>query len=163
MPCRGAVLPRCSDALQVWTRLPSQRMHFFTPTDKPDEVRARKALSKRLRVGVAGSRAERQVSPCTILPLLRCHLLVISHPPRLMSLLSSARTSIDVCVFTITCDEISAALLDAHRRGVRVRVITDNDQAANTGSDIARLRSAGVPVATDADTAHMHHKCVAHA
>jgi hypothetical protein len=102
--------------------------------------------------------------------------------PRLLQVLGSARASICVCVFTITCDEISGkffgvcvglegsasplgtepqgtharsltlsavwactltacccaggrtphtrtdALLQAHRRGVAVRIITDNDQ-----------------------------------
>ena len=36
----------------------------------------------------------------------------------------------DICVFTITCDEITAAVLGAHKRGVRVRIITDNDQVS---------------------------------
>lgn len=47
---------------------------------------------------------------------------------RLLQVLGSARSSIMVCVFTITCDDIADALMQAHRRGVQVRVITDNDQ-----------------------------------
>ncbi|KAF8066380.1 cardiolipin hydrolase [Scenedesmus sp. PABB004] len=77
---------------------------------------------------------------------------------RLLHILAGARASIDVCVFTITCDDIANALLAAHGRGVRVRVITDNDQAATQGSDIARLRAGGVAVETDSDSFHMHHK-----
>jgi cardiolipin hydrolase len=49
-------------------------------------------------------------------------------PCRLLQFLGSARTSLDVCVFTITCDEIAGALLEAHKRGVRVRIISDNEQ-----------------------------------
>lgn len=43
-------------------------------------------------------------------------------------MLRSAQRTLDVCVFTITCDEIADALIQAHQRGVRVRVISDNDQ-----------------------------------
>jgi phosphatidylserine/phosphatidylglycerophosphate/cardiolipin synthase-like enzyme len=47
---------------------------------------------------------------------------------RLLQVLGSAKRTLDVCVFTITCDEIADALIQAHQRGVRVRVISDNDQ-----------------------------------
>ena len=71
---------------------------------------------------------------------------------------SRARRSIDVCVFTITDDRIAAAILDAHRRGVEVRVITDNDKSLDEGSDVDRLARAGVPVRKDMTECHMHHK-----
>ncbi len=60
-----------------------------------------------------------------------------------------------MCVFTITCNELAAALLGAHRRGVRVRVITDDEQMRTTGSDIQELMQAGVPVRHDANQYHM--------
>ncbi len=64
----------------------------------------------------------------------------------------------DVCVFTITDDALSEALIAAHRRGVRVRVLTDDEKAGDRGSDAARLAEAGIPVRVDDDPAHMHHK-----
>ena len=64
----------------------------------------------------------------------------------------------DVCVFTITDDRIAACVLDAHRRGVKVRVITDNDKALDEGSDIGRIARAGIPVRQDLTEHHMHHK-----
>jgi len=36
------------------------------------------------------------------------------------------------------------ALLDAHKRGVRIRIISDDDQMASNGSDVQRLRNAGI-------------------
>jgi phosphatidylserine/phosphatidylglycerophosphate/cardiolipin synthase-like enzyme len=63
-----------------------------------------------------------------------------------------------VCVFTITDDRITRALLEAHERGVRVRVVSDGDKAMDPGSDIHRLRQAGVAVRVDRAEAHMHHK-----
>jgi mitochondrial cardiolipin hydrolase len=71
---------------------------------------------------------------------------------------AAARKSADVCVFTITDDRIARALLDAHRRGVKVRVITDNDKAYDLGSDIERIAAAGVPLRVDRTQFHMHHK-----
>lgn len=69
-----------------------------------------------------------------------------------------ARRRADVCVFTITDDRIRAAMLDAKRRGVAIRVISDNDKSMDEGSDIEPLRRAGVEVRVDQTEAHMHHK-----
>lgn len=69
-----------------------------------------------------------------------------------------ARRKVDVCVFTITDDRIRAAMLDARRRGVAMRVISDNDKSMDEGSDIEPLRRAGVEVRVDQSEAHMHHK-----
>lgn len=72
--------------------------------------------------------------------------------------LRHARKSIDICVFTISDDRIAEEVLAAHRRGVKVRIITDNDKEYDAGSDIARLRDAGIAVVVDRTEAHMHHK-----
>jgi hypothetical protein len=73
-------------------------------------------------------------------------------------LFSQATRTVDVCVFTITDDRIASSILDAHRRGVRIRVITDNDKAYDEGSDVRRLESAGMEVREDRTECHMHHK-----
>lgn len=70
----------------------------------------------------------------------------------------AARRSVDICVFTITDDRITRAILDAHRRGVAVRILTDNDKAYDAGSDIERLEAAGIAVKVDRTPYHMHHK-----
>jgi phosphatidylserine/phosphatidylglycerophosphate/cardiolipin synthase-like enzyme len=77
---------------------------------------------------------------------------------RIISRFNGARKSADVCVFTITDDRISSAVLAAHTRGVKVRVITDNDKAFDEGSDIQRLIDAGIPTLVDHTPFHMHHK-----
>ncbi len=69
-----------------------------------------------------------------------------------------ARQSVDVCVFTITDNEVADTILAAHGRGVRLRLISDNDKSEDRGSDIDRLRNAGVPVRLDHTEHHMHHK-----
>lgn len=79
-------------------------------------------------------------------------------PARIMRLFADARTKADVCVFTITDDRLADALIDAHARGVKLRVITDNDKSHDLGSDIERIEAAGVDVRIDRTPFHMHHK-----
>jgi len=79
-------------------------------------------------------------------------------PRAIIGLLENANRTADVCVFTITDDRISNTLLDAHRRGVAIRVITDNDKAFDEGSDVDRIGRAGVPLRVDRTRFHMHHK-----
>ena len=66
--------------------------------------------------------------------------------------------SIDVCVFTISDNFIRDALLAAHKRGVSIRLLTDNDKTEDLGSDVDFLAGAGIPVRTDISRHHMHHK-----
>lgn len=77
---------------------------------------------------------------------------------KLRELIAGARERIDVCVFTISDDRLTDALLDAHARKVALRVLSDNDKRFDTGSDIARLHRTGVPVRLDDTPFHMHHK-----
>jgi len=79
-------------------------------------------------------------------------------PRAIIRLMENARRTADVCVFTITDDRLSTALLDAHQRGVSFRVITDNDKAFDEGSDVDRISRAGVAVRVDRTRFHMHHK-----
>ncbi len=72
--------------------------------------------------------------------------------------LQGARKTIDVCMFTITDDRITRTLVETRRRGIRVRVITDDDKQEDAGSDVDRLRRADVSVRTDQTEDHMHHK-----
>jgi len=79
-------------------------------------------------------------------------------PHRIQRLLQSTRRSVEACIYTITDDRLSNTLLDVHRRGVRVRIITDDEKAYDLGSDIERFEQAGIEVRTDRAPAHMHHK-----
>ncbi|MDF3072090.1 MAG: Phosphatidylserine/phosphatidylglycerophosphate/cardiolipin synthase [Polyangiaceae bacterium] len=76
----------------------------------------------------------------------------------ILSELERTKKTADICVFTITDDRIAQAMWVAHQRGVAIRVITDNDKQYDGGSDIDRLRRAGIPVKVDETEHHMHHK-----
>ncbi len=77
---------------------------------------------------------------------------------RIIDLLTAAVRTADLCVFTIADDRISSAILSAHKRRVKMRILSDNDKAYDAGSDIGRFRQAGIPVRVDRGPDHMHHK-----
>jgi mitochondrial cardiolipin hydrolase len=72
--------------------------------------------------------------------------------------LDAARVSLDICVFTITDDRITDRIREAAKRGVRIRIITDDEKAGDDGSDVYRLAAAGLAVREDFSADHMHHK-----
>lgn len=72
--------------------------------------------------------------------------------------LTSCRSSADICVFTVTDDRIADAVFAAQKRGVKLRIITDNDKAEDLGSDIPKFIAANIPLVVDRTPFHMHHK-----
>jgi cardiolipin hydrolase len=76
----------------------------------------------------------------------------------LQGLLRSARSQIDVAVFTITDNRLTDELLAAHHRQVTVRVMTDDDKQWDLGSDVRQLADHGIPVVLDRSPHHFHHK-----
>jgi len=77
---------------------------------------------------------------------------------KLRELCRQAKSRLDVCVFTIADDRLTDELLAAHYRGIRVRIVSDNDKRFDDGSDIAQLAAAGIPLRMDRSAYHMHHK-----
>jgi len=73
-------------------------------------------------------------------------------------MLRQAQNSLDVCVFTITDERLSGELLACHQRGVKVRIITDDNKMFDHGSAIKELNDKGIPVRIDHSEYHMHHK-----
>ena len=77
---------------------------------------------------------------------------------KLRGLMRAVRGDLAICVFTIADDRLTDEIIAAHGRGVRVRVVSDNDKRHDSGSDIDRLVDRGVAVRLDAGPYHMHHK-----
>jgi mitochondrial cardiolipin hydrolase len=77
---------------------------------------------------------------------------------KLRDLCRGAKRGIDVCVYTISDDRLCDALVDAHRRGVAVRILSDDNKVHDAGSDVIRLRDRGIEVRLDDTDFHMHHK-----
>ncbi len=72
--------------------------------------------------------------------------------------ITSSKKRVDICVFTITDDRLARAILDAHARGVELRIVTDDDKAHDRGSDVFEFAGAGIQVRVDQSDHHMHHK-----
>ena len=79
-------------------------------------------------------------------------------PARIVTAIREARQSIDICVFTITDDRLTEAILEAHQRGILIRLITDDEKRLDPGSDVSQMMVAGIVTRTDATPDHMHHK-----
>ncbi len=77
---------------------------------------------------------------------------------KIISLLQQARKEVDICVFTISDNDITRSILDASGRGVKVTIISDNDKANDRGSDIDLMSENGINVLLDDSPYHMHHK-----
>lgn len=73
-------------------------------------------------------------------------------------LLDHAQTSVDLCIFTITDNQLAGKIKACKNRGVKVRVITDDEKTDDTGSEIHKLAQAGIPIKTDHSRYHMHNK-----
>jgi phosphatidylserine/phosphatidylglycerophosphate/cardiolipin synthase-like enzyme len=77
---------------------------------------------------------------------------------RVRPLIKSARERIDVAVFYFTHKLLTADLIDAHLRGVQVRVILDATAAANGFTKHELLRAVGIPVKVEDWGGKMHMK-----
>ena len=66
--------------------------------------------------------------------------------------------TIVAAVYSFTHDGIRDALLRAHRRGVKIRLLMDNLQAKSKYAEDESLLQAGIEVRVDKSSAAMHHK-----
>ncbi|MDK2372870.1 MAG: phospholipase D family protein [Candidatus Korarchaeota archaeon] len=80
----------------------------------------------------------------------RCSSVVIDW-------ISRANESVDLAIYSFTLDSVGDALVRAHERGVKVRVIMERNQL-NRWSEYNRLREAGIEVKLDGNPAYMHNK-----
>jgi phosphatidylserine/phosphatidylglycerophosphate/cardiolipin synthase-like enzyme len=72
--------------------------------------------------------------------------------------LNAANESIYVQAYSFTSAPIAKALVDAHKRGVRVAVILDKSQRTEKYSSADFVQHAGIPTSIDAKHAIAHNK-----
>ncbi len=63
---------------------------------------------------------------------------------KLTAFIDSATSSIDICMYEVFNPEVDSALIRAHSRGVKIRIITDSSYYDRDG--IVQLINAGIPV-----------------
>jgi phosphatidylserine/phosphatidylglycerophosphate/cardiolipin synthase-like enzyme len=79
---------------------------------------------------------------------------------QLISVINSSDETLDVAIYSLTDTKIGDAIIQAHQRGVAVRVITDQEQAAGKyqKSLLKKLVQAGVQVKENTHSGLMHLK-----
>ena len=77
---------------------------------------------------------------------------------KIIELIEQSKEYIDVSVYSINNKKLVDALIRAHRRGIRLRVLTDKVQAAGKSSKIWDLIAAGVPLRVHTHKRIMHTK-----
>ncbi|MFM1654874.1 phospholipase D-like domain-containing protein [Brevibacillus sp. B_LB10_24] len=85
------------------------------------------------------------------------------HPEKLLiDVINSAQASLDVAIYSLTHPDVVAAIRDAKKRGVNVRVITDKQQLGGKSqtSALKILGSAGIPTKINTHNGLMHLKMV---
>ncbi len=63
--------------------------------------------------------------------------------------LRSATRTIDIAVYTMSDNRVENLLEEAHKNGVKIRIISDNETIANKGNEIQNLARAGISVRLD--------------
>ena len=69
-----------------------------------------------------------------------------------------ATESLKICVFTISDNEISKEIISAYKKGINIKIISDNDKSFDLGSDIEQMANSGIDTKIDNSPSHMHHK-----
>ncbi len=59
-----------------------------------------------------------------------------------VNMLRTCKETLDIAIFTLTNDKICNAILEAHSRKVKVRVIADDECCKMWGSDVLRIAVA---------------------
>ena len=78
---------------------------------------------------------------------------------RLVARLTDASRSIYAALYHLSSEPVAEAFIEAHKRGVRVRVVTETDNMDEKA--IERLQEVNIPVADDGDPdSYMHHKFI---
>lgn len=80
--------------------------------------------------------------------------------PVLANIIVSAKSSVDMAIYSFTDKNIASALIEAKKRGVAVRVISDREcsQEQSQKELLNSLKSAGVPVKVNSHAGLMHLK-----
>ncbi|CAL7941514.1 unnamed protein product [Xylocopa violacea] len=79
---------------------------------------------------------------------------------KLESYINQAEQSLDVCMYMLTCQLLAIAIVNAHKRGVLVRIIMDRHMASQGVSETALFHNNGVAIRLEQLNGLMHHKFV---
>jgi len=132
------------------------------PYNEPGVIRMRSAFAVSLVVVclLGLTLGAQEVATCAVQALFVSPDVDGVIEQELIALINQATSTIDMALFTFTDDQLGAAVIRAHQRGVTVRVVLDGQNANSTGSEVEKLHTAGIPVRVDSASGRFHHKFV---
>ncbi|MGB7338769.1 MAG: phospholipase D-like domain-containing protein [Phototrophicaceae bacterium] len=78
---------------------------------------------------------------------------------QLAAAINATRNTLDIAAFELNNEVITQAIIDAHTRGVRVRVVTDDEHGLeDDDTTMIDLELEGIPIVDDDRSALMHNK-----
>ena len=80
--------------------------------------------------------------------------------PQLLKIIGSAKKTLDVAIYCLTDPQIANAIVQAKKRSVTVRVLTDHDQSTTKDQKalLNSIKKAGIPVKMNSHSGIMHLK-----
>ncbi|XP_038048677.1 mitochondrial cardiolipin hydrolase-like [Patiria miniata] len=84
----------------------------------------------------------------------------VTNFSRMVGHILKAKQSLDICMYTITNNDLAELVVKLHERGLVVRIITDDEAMNMSGTFIGKFRRAGIQVRRDYSSYLMHHKFV---
>ena len=75
-----------------------------------------------------------------------------------VQLLKESEKTLDICMYTLSDNVIADTVTEQHKKGVKTRIITDDQKIMDPGSDIFKLKARGINVRIDSEDSLMHHK-----
>jgi phosphatidylserine/phosphatidylglycerophosphate/cardiolipin synthase-like enzyme len=108
-------------------------------------------IEKTTKLTLAEKQNPKEYSHAFFSPGSACKNAIIHH-------LKHAKNTVEICVFTISDNNITHQILATHKRGIHVKIITDDDKINDLGSDIRELHNSGIPVKVDGTRSLMHNK-----
>jgi phosphatidylserine/phosphatidylglycerophosphate/cardiolipin synthase-like enzyme len=125
----------------------------------------------REREGIFGIKGGGATTPYPIAAVGNARVATYFSPedrplPKIVAMIGEAKQSIDVLCFVFSSKEITEALLAAHKRGVKIRVLLDNSfSSIGTTSrwkyvPFKELSKDGIACKYDDEVAKVHHKVI---
>jgi len=77
---------------------------------------------------------------------------------QIVNAIAAAKTEVAVAVYSINNKRIVSALIDAHKKGIKVRVLTDAVHAAGKSSKVITMLNSGLTLRVHSKHKIMHNK-----
>jgi hypothetical protein len=99
-------------------------------------------------------------APCDVEALFASPLAGQNIEQRLIDEIDAAEEQVLIAMYSFSDDDLGAAVIRAHQRGVAVYVLLDEGQETAEGRESPNLAAAGVPTAVEHQAGLLHHSFV---